>query len=868
MKSKDIRGLFLDFFKDKQHKIVESAPIISKDDPSLLFVNAGMNPFKNIFLNSEKPFAPRVSNTQKCLRVSGKHNDLEEVGRDTYHHTMFEMLGNWSFGDYFKQEAIDWAWELLTKIYKIDPKDLFVTVFEGDKKDGIELDLEAHTFWEKHLPKDRILKCGKKDNFWEMGSTGPCGPCSEIHIDIRDDHEKRAVPGRDLVNKDNPQVIEIWNLVFIQYNRKSNGVLEKLPQQHVDTGMGFERLCMILQGVKSSYDTDIFTPIISKISEITGKKYNDKEDTDIAIRVIADHLRAIAFSIADGQLPSNTGAGYVIRRILRRAVRYGFTFLERKQPFIYKIVDTLVIEMSETFTELKAKKTLIKNVIKEEEESFFKTLEQGMIRIDQMIKDSKGDTVSGEKVFQLYDTYGFPVDLTGLILKEHHMKLDEQGFKKEMEIQKNRSRESACVKIDDWIEIIKDHKGEFIGYDCLTSEVKISKYRKVTTKDKHIYQLVFNITPFYAESGGQIGDTGYIESSNVRIPIIDTKKENNLTVHIVNEIPENTTDTFNAAVEKSRRNKITINHSATHLLHQALRNILGQHVEQKGSYVSDKYLRFDFSHFSKLSPDQIRDVEKFVNNKVRSNIILEEKREVPIDEAKAQGATALFGEKYSDLVRVIKFGDSIELCGGTHVKQTGDIFLFKITQETSIATGIRRVEAITSSAAEEFFTEKLNLLEEVKSKLKNTSDPIKAITDLQEENSIYKKKILSMTKEKTKSIKANLLKSISRMEDINFISTELDLDTESVKSLAFELDREIQNLFFIAGSVSNGKINITVFISKNLVKERNLSANEIIQKISREIDGRGGGQDFFAIAGGKNQGGLPRAMQLAKEYIS
>ena len=707
MKSQDIRATFLNFFQEKSHLIVPSAPMVTKDDPTLMFVNSGMAPFKEYFLDNGKPKNNRISDSQKCLRVSGKHNDLEEVGYDTYHHTLFEMLGNWSFGDYFKKEAISWAWELLTEVYKIDKDILYVTVFEGAEDDHLKMDTEAYDLWKELISEDRILKGNKKDNFWEMGEQGPCGPCSEIHVDIRSAEEKAKIDGKELVNKDHPQVVEIWNLVFMQYNRKANGSLEELPNKHIDTGMGFERLCMVLQDVKSNYDTDIFTPIIREIETITEVKYGENLKQDIAIRVISDHVRAVAFSIADGQLPSNNGAGYVIRRILRRAVRYGFTFLNKKEPFIHRLVGVLSEKMGAAFPELKAQKQLIENVIKEEETSFLRTLDQGLVLLDRIIENASGNQVSGEKAFELYDTFGFPIDLTSLILSEKGLTLDEKGFEAELQKQKNRSRAASEMSTDDWTVIINDTEEEFIGYDALASKVKLTRYRKVVSKkDGEMYQLVFNLTPFYPEGGGQVGDKGYLEVPNGDVVyIIDTKKENNVIIHLAKNLPRHLNETLNAVVDAKQRYRTACNHTATHLLHQALREVLGTHVAQKGSAVHSKYLRFDFSHFSKVTTDELNEIEHFVNARISGKLPLEEKRNIPMQEAIDEGAMALFGEKYGDTVRAIKFGQSIELCGGTHVKNTGDIWHFKIKSEGAVASGIRRIEAITNDAVKDFYFE-------------------------------------------------------------------------------------------------------------------------------------------------------------------
>ena len=869
MTSQEIRKKFLDFFASKQHQIVDSAPLVNKDDPTLMFINAGMNPFKEYFLGQKKAENKRVSDTQKCLRVSGKHNDLEEVGIDTYHHTMFEMLGNWSFGDYFKKEAISWAWELLTDVYKIDKNSLYVTVFEGDKKDNLNFDQEAFDYWTKYIDKDRILNGNKKDNFWEMGAQGPCGPCSEIHIDIRSEEEKKRIPGKDLVNKDHPLVIEIWNLVFIEFNRKANGSLEKLPAKHIDTGMGFERLCMVIQNVKSNYDTDVFTPIIREIETITETSYGKDEKIDIAIRVIADHVRAVAFSIADGQLPSNNGAGYVIRRILRRAIRYGFTFLNEKEPFIYKLTYILTDQMGDTFPEIVAQKQLIQNVIKEEENSFLHTLDQGLILLDTIINNTKENTISGKKAFELYDTYGFPKDLTALILREKGLDFNEKEFRIEMEKQKSRSRAAAAMDTDDWVVLQEDNEEEFIGFDHLEAKIKITRYRKVTSKkDGDLYQLVFNLTPFYAEGGGQVGDKGYLEVPNGNvIYIVNTKKENNLILHYTKNLPQDLSQNFKVVVDDKQRFRTMCNHTATHLLHQALRTILGEHVEQKGSAVHSKNLRFDFSHFSKLSHDNIIEIENFVNARINEKIDLEENRNVPIEEAKKTGALMLFGEKYGDTVRTIKYGKSVELCGGTHVKNTGDIWHFKIMTESAIASGIRRIEAITYDAVRDYFLVRDEELMQIKGILKNPSNTLKAVNSLQDENTKLKKEIDHLLKEKASSLKSDLLKNVESINGINFIATKMDMDANTLKNVAFDLANKIDNLFFIAGSSINNKALLTVYISKNLVDEKNLNAGTIVRELGKYIQGGGGGQAFFATAGGKNPDGIKEALNNAKNYI-
>ena len=868
MTSQEIRQQFLDFFENKKHKIVPSAPLVIKDDPTLMFNNAGMVPFKEFFLGQKKIEISRIADTQKCLRVSGKHNDLEEVGIDTYHHTMFEMLGNWSFGDYFKKEAIAWAWELLVDVYKINKEDLYVTVFEGAEDENLSFDQEAYDFWKEHIDSDRILKGSKKDNFWEMGAQGPCGPCSEIHVDIRSREEKSKIPGKKLVNKDHPQVVEIWNLVFIQYNRKADGSLEDLPAKHIDTGMGFERLCMVLQNVQSNYDTDVFTPLIREIETITHTEYGAFKKSDIAIRVIADHIRAVAFAIADGQLPSNTGAGYVIRRILRRAIRYGFTFLNQKEPFIYKLVNVLSKQMSSTFKELKSQQQLIHNVIKEEEHSFLRTLEQGLILLDDIIGNTKGKTVSGEKVFELYDTFGFPVDLTALILREKQLDLDEAAFEKAMEEQKNRSRSAALVNTEDWTILQEDNEEEFIGYDLLETDVKITRYRKVSSKKEgDMYQLVFNITPFYPEGGGQVGDKGYLEAPNGNvIYIVDTKKENNLIIHFAKDLPKDPSNTFKAVVDAKQRFRTACNHTATHLLHQALREILGKHVEQKGSAVHSKYLRFDFSHFSKLSVKELREVEDFVNARISNNLQLQENRTTTMKSAIEEGAMALFGEKYGDIVRTIRFGKSIELCGGTHVQNTSDIWHFKIISESAIASGIRRIEAITSDAVKEFYRENNRAFFEIKDLFKSASNPVESVKALLEENTSLKKQIERLQKDKALDLKDDLKTQVEVINGINFLATEVDLDQSSIKDLAFALGTEIENLFFIVGTKNENKAMLTVYISKNIVNE-DLHAGKIVRELGKLIHGGGGGQPFYATAGGKNPAGINAALIEAKNYL-
>jgi len=871
MKSKDIRATFLNFFQDKKHLVVASAPMVTKDDPTLMFVNSGMAPFKEYFLGNGIPKKNRITDSQKCLRVSGKHNDLEEVGYDTYHHTLFEMLGNWSFGDYFKKEAIAWAWELLTEVYKIDKDILYVTVFEGsDDTDNLKMDTEAYNLWKQFIAEDRILKGNKKDNFWEMGEQGPCGPCSEIHVDIRSAEEKAKVNGKTLVNADHPQVVEIWNLVFMQYNRKANGSLVDLPNKHIDTGMGFERLCMVLQNVQSNYDTDVFTPIIREIETITNTKYGTNEKEDIAIRVISDHVRAVAFSIADGQLPSNTGAGYVIRRILRRAVRYGFTFLDKKEPFIYRLVSVLSEKMGTAFPELKAQKQLIENVIKEEETSFLRTLDQGLVLLDGIIQSSQTKEISGDKVFELYDTFGFPIDLTALILSEKGYTLDAKGFEEELQKQKNRSRAASEMSTEDWTVLKDDAVQEFIGYDALESNVKLTRYRKVTSKKEgEMYQLVFNLTPFYPEGGGQVGDKGYLEDTNGDVVyILDTKKESNVIIHFAKNLPKHLNSTFKAVVDAKQRYRTECNHTATHLLHQALREVLGTHVEQKGSAVHSKYLRFDFSHFSKLTVDELREVENFVNARIEGKLPLEEKRNIPMQQAIDEGAMALFGEKYGDTVRAIKFGKSIELCGGTHVKNTGDIWHFKIKSEGAVAAGIRRIEAITNEAVKGFYFENNRTLFEIKDVLNNTKDPVKAVQKLQNENADLQKQVEQLLKDKAQNLSGELKNQIQEINGVQFLATKVDLDANGIKNLAFALGKEHQNLFLLfATAPSKDKAMLTCYISKELANERGYNAGQVVRELGKLIHGGGGGQPFFATAGGKNPGGIPKALDRAKDYL-
>ena len=871
MNSKEIRKAFLDFFASKGHQIVSSAPMVVKNDPTLMFTNAGMNQFKDIFLGNQPATNLRVADTQKCLRVSGKHNDLEEVGHDTYHHTMFEMLGNWSFGDYFKEDAINWAWELLHDVLKIPADRMYASVFEGSTDDKLERDNEAFDLWRKYLPANQIINGNKKDNFWEMGDTGPCGPCSEIHVDLRDDDERAKSPGRDHVNKDNPQVIEIWNLVFIQFNRKADGSLEELPDKHVDTGMGFERLCMALQGKKSNYDTDVFQTTIAKIATLSNKKYGDNQQADIAMRVIADHLRAISFSIADGQLPSNNKAGYVIRRILRRAVRYGYTFLGFNEPFIYKLVEVLKNQMGDAFPELISQQGLIENVIREEEDSFLRTLETGIHLLNDIVAKAKREGVTkigGEVAFTLYDTFGFPFDLTSLILREKGYSVDEAGFNIEMGKQKNRSRNAAAQETDDWVELKKIEQVEFVGYDHLETEVRISRYRKVTQKNKEFYHLVFDKTPFYGESGGQVGDSGYLEADGLKTQIIDTLKENNLTIHIAQKLPANPLASFKAVVDVRKRNLTMNNHSATHLLDQALREVLGTHVEQKGSLVNSEYLRFDFSHFQKVSKEELDRIQNRVNELIRKNLTLEENRAVAFDKAKELGAIALFGEKYGDFVRVIKFGNSIELCGGTHVPATGQIGLMIITSESAISAGVRRMEAITADRAEEFVKKQLDELAEVKVLLGNSQNLKKSVEDTLAQNSRLQKQIEEFERQAASGIKEELKNKIQHINGVNVIAEVIQLDSaQAVKDLAFQLKGEVENLFLALGCAIGGKPSITVMIADHLVADKGLNAGTIVREASKEMQGGGGGQSFYATAGGKDLAGLSAAVQKAKSFV-
>ena len=877
MKSQDIRKAYLNFFESKGHLIVPSAPIVLKDDPTLMFNNSGMAQFKEYFLGNGTPKSPRIADTQKCLRVSGKHNDLEDVGFDTYHHTMFEMLGNWSFGDYFKKEALDWAWEFLTEVLKLDKDRLYVSVFEGNPAENVAFDQEAWDIWKQYVPEDRIILGNKKDNFWEMGDQGPCGPCSEIHIDLRTDAERAAVSGRSLVNADHPQVVEIWNNVFMEFNRKADGSLEKLPAQHVDTGMGFERLCMAMQNVTSNYDTDVFTPLIEKIEKITGLKYTSNEvknvseeqnKTNIAIRVIVDHVRAVAFAIADGQLPSNTGAGYVIRRILRRAIRYGFTFLNTKEPFINKLVEVLANQMGEFFPEIKSQQQLVTNVIREEEASFLRTLDQGLQLLDKVVAETSGKEVSGAKVFELYDTFGFPKDLTALILKEKGFSYNESDFESELQKQKARSRAASEVSTEDWSVLIPGNVETFVGYDQTENDVKITRIRKVDSKkDGILYQIVLDNTPFYPEGGGQVGDKGTLVSANETIDIIDTKKENNLILHFAKQLPENIEAGFVAKVNTDLRTSTSKNHSATHLMHLALRNILGTHVEQKGSLVNPNYLRFDFSHFSKVSDDELHQVEASVNEQIEAQLQLVDHRNIPIKEALEKGAMALFGEKYGDSVRMIEFGESKELCGGIHVKNTADIWHFKIISEGAVAAGIRRIEAITGDAVKDFYKNQETTLAEIKETLKNPQDILKSVASLQDDNAKLKKQIEQLLKEKIDGLKNTLVSDFQEINGINFLAKQVDLSMSSTKDLAQAIGTSKPNSFVFLASVEDNAPNIHCYISKELVTEKSLNAGNVIRELGKYIDGNGGGQPFFASGKGKNVNGIKEALEKVVEFV-
>ncbi|TVP42943.1 MAG: alanine--tRNA ligase [Mongoliibacter sp.] len=873
MEAKQIRSTFIEFFKSKQHQFVPSSPIVVKNDPTLMFTNAGMNQFKDFFLGNELAKVTRVANSQKCLRVSGKHNDLEEVGVDTYHHTMFEMLGNWSFGDYFKKEAIEWAWELLTNVYDLPKERLYVSVFGGDEEDGLGKDIEAFDIWKNIVPEDRILFGNKKDNFWEMGDTGPCGPCSEIHIDLRPDKEIEELSGYELVNNDHPQVIEIWNLVFMQFNRLSDGSLKDLPAKHVDTGMGFERLVRAIQFKSSNYDTDIFTPFINLLEEKSGKQYGKDEKLDIAMRVIVDHIRAIAFTIADGQLPSNNKAGYVIRRILRRAVRYGYTFLGLQKPFLYELMPLLAENFGDIFPEVAFQQDFIAKVIMEEEASFLRTLDNGLKKLEQ-IKEEQAKSgvgfITGKVAFELYDTYGFPLDLTSLIARENGLSVDEKGFAAEMEIQKNRSRAAAEQETGDWVLIRPEEAVEFVGYDALTASSSIIKYRAIKDKKGDRFQLVLDKTPFYAESGGQVGDKGYLKSSSETIKVLDTKKENDLTVHFVDRLPSDPSAEFMAEVDAIKRKASMNNHSATHLLHAALKQVLGDHVQQKGSLVNESLLRFDFSHFAKMTEEEVSKVEMIVNSKIRENIHLYEQRNIPIEEAKKQGATALFGEKYGDYVRVITFDKdfSVELCGGTHVRATGEIGIFKIVSEGSISAGVRRIEAITAKVAEEYVNQQLQLLGEIQELLKSPKDLKKSLEVLLNERNELRKEIEVLHTKEAGALKGELIKTVKEVNGYNFIAAKVTLPSaDALKKLAFELRNEITKVLAVIAADIDGKPQIAVIIDEELVKEKGFNAGNFVRDLAKEIQGGGGGQPFFATAGGKNLSGLSNVITKAEELF-
>jgi len=924
MVSSDIRSKFLAFFNSKEHEIVASAPMVVKNDPTLMFTNAGMNQFKDLFLGNSEVTHPRITDTQKCLRVSGKHNDLEEVGVDTYHHTMFEMLGNWSFGNYFKKEAIAWAWELLVDVYDIDKNKLYFTVFEGDEQDGTAMDVEAYDLWKTILEKnglstEKIIKANKKDNFWEMGETGPCGPCSEIHVDLRSDEEIAKLPGLALVNEDHPQVVEIWNLVFMEFNRMANGDLKPLPAKHVDTGMGFERLAMVLQNKKSNYDTDVFGPLIDKISEISGVKYEYTLDvsvkTDVAIRVIADHVRAVAFAIADGQLPSNTGAGYVIRRILRRGIRYGYSFLNVKEPFIYQLVEVMVGQMGAFFPELKSQQNIITKVIKEEEDSFLRTLAKGIQRFENYLGTANDKTIDGKFAFELYDTFGFPIDLTELLALENEFHVDMPGFSEELLKQKERSRAATKVETDDWVELRGDDSEEFIGYDYTEADIFITRYRKVSAKGEDFYQLVFNLTPFYPEGGGQVGDTGFIEYNEEKIEIFDTKKENNLIVHFAKELPADVNAAFIAVVDESVRDLTARNHTATHLMHQALREVLGTHVEQKGSLVNSEYLRFDFSHFQKVTDEELTKIENLVNSRIQENFELNEYRAIPIKKAEEKGAMMLFGEKYGDVVRMIEFGESRELCGGIHVEATAEIELFKVKSEGSVASGIRRIEALTSSGAGLFLKDKIEVLDkndiaqfipDLKGKIAalrsefteqykmvtemhpieaiqkdvkaDINSAISALTKIKVSKEIIdalsaKKKALSKAGKKDNAaqigtVKEELLANVQLVDGVNVIAQKIELDDSgAIKDLAFQLKGQVENLFLVLGAEVNAKPNLTIVVSEELAKAKDLHAGNIVREAAKEMRGGGGGQPFFATAGGSYVEGIEAAIEKAKSFL-
>ncbi|SFC27699.1 alanyl-tRNA synthetase [Parapedobacter composti] len=870
MTSREIREAFLTFFKNKGHQIVPSAPVVVKNDPTLMFTNAGMNQFKDIFLGEARAQYPRVADTQRCLRVSGKHNDLDEVGIDTYHHTLFEMLGNWSFGDYFKKDAIAWAWELLTEVYQLDKDRLYVTIFEGDETDGLPRDEEAYGFWKTFVAEDRILLGNKKDNFWEMGDTGPCGPCSEIHVDCRPEEERKAVDGKNLVNADHPQVIEIWNLVFMQFNRQKDGSLKPLPAQHVDTGMGFERLVRVIQGKTSNYDTDVFQPMIGYIAQRAGTPYGSNEQTDIAMRVLADHIRAISFAIADGQLPSNNKAGYVIRRILRRAARYAYTFLGFKEPFLHELVPLLAKQFEGVFDELIAQQDFVQKVVLEEEQSFLRTLVTGVQRFESYTAENR--TVAGDFAFELYDTFGFPIDLTELLAREKGLHVDMAGFHEALEVQKNRSRAATAVDTGDWVVLQDTEQVDFVGYDRLECATALLKYRKVTTKGKDQYQLVLSVTPFYAEGGGQVGDTGWLTDADTgeSLSIIDTKKENGLIVHYTQTLPSTPHATFHAKVDAAKRHDAENNHSATHLLHAALKQVLGSHVNQKGSLVNQDYLRFDFSHFAKLADEELQEIERLVNAKIRANIPLKEERQVPYQQAIEAGVTALFGEKYGDYVRVVTFDDdfSKELCGGTHVRATGQIGFFKIISESAVAAGVRRIEAITGARAEQFIHDQVVAVEKIKALLNNPKDVVPALERLLEENSLLKKEVERAVADKALRLKDELAAKAVQINGVNVITERVALpNADAIKTLAYALKGQVENLFLVLGAEINGKPSLTVAIAEHLVNERGWNAGAIVRELAREIQGGGGGQPFFATAGGKDASGLDRALAKSKEIV-
>lgn len=870
MNANEIRRTFLEFFKSKGHEVVASAPMVVKNDPTLMFVNSGMAPFKDWFLGNAPAKWPRVADTQKCLRVSGKHNDLEEVGVDTYHHTMFEMLGNWSFGDYFKKEAIAWSWELLTEVYKLDKNRLYVTVFEGNADEKLAFDQEAYDEWLKYVEPSHILKGNKKDNFWEMGDTGPCGPCTEIHFDSRSDAERAAVDGSTYVNADHPQVIEIWNNVFMEFQRKADGSLEKLPAQHVDTGMGFERLVRVMQGKQSNYDTDIFMPLINTIEKLTNTTYGGTDSKqDIATRVLSDHIRTISFAIADGQLPSNTGAGYVIRRILRRAARYYYSFLNTKEPLLCRMVETLAKEMGDFFPELRKQQTLITSVIEEEEKSFLRTLALGIARFEDYASKNKGKTVDGFFAFELFDTFGFPIDLTQLLARELNVSVDMEGFNKNLKEQKDRSRAATAIDTDDWIELKKNASSVFVGYDKIECDANIIRYRRIKAKGKESYQIVLDTTPFYAESGGQVGDTGSLDSVNDSVRVLDTKKENGVIVHFVEKLPEDVNKTFRAVVDVQKRRNTESHHSATHLLHAALRKVIGTHVEQKGSLVNEEYLRFDFSHFQKVTEDELAEIERIVNEKIRENVA-SDIREMGIEDAKKSGAMALFGEKYGDVVRVVTFDEkySIELCGGTHVKASGQIGLFKIISEGAIAAGIRRIEAISGERAERYVNEQQHLVAELKNVLKNPKDVVKSVQQLIDDRSALEKQLEGLIREKGKVIRAELAGKVKSVNGINFISEKIELNSaDGIKELAYALREQIDSLFLVIGAEVNGKASLTLMLSDNLVADKKMDAGKIIRELAKEIQGGGGGQAFYATSGGTNPAGIESALKKAKEFV-